>query len=84
LKEKIIVRTAATPRTYERYTLAPEGSCEGLFWSTEVKRLYFKTPVHGLYLAGSSAYPGAGLEQSLMTGIICANDIDGWKGRSRK
>lgn len=82
-KENIIVRTAATPRTYERYTLAPEGSCEGLFWSTEVNRLSFKTPVQGLYIAGSSAYPGAGLEQALMTGIICANDIDGWKGRSR-
>lgn len=84
LKEKILVRTAATPRTYERYTLAPEGSCEGLFWSTEVKRLYFKTPLQGLYLAGSSAYPGAGLEQALMTGIICANDIDGWRDRVRE
>lgn len=83
-KEKVIVRTAATPRTYERYTLAPEGSCEGPFWSTEVKRLYFKTPLHGLYLAGSSVYPGAGLDQALMTGIICANDINGWKGRSQK
>ena len=80
-KENIIVRTAATPRTYERYTLATEGRCAGLFWSTEVKRLYFKTPLKGLYLAGSSAYPGAGLEQALMSGVICANDIDGWKAR---
>jgi all-trans-retinol 13,14-reductase len=82
-KENIIVRTAATPRTYERYTLAQEGSCEGFFWSTEVKRLYFKAPPRGLYLAGSSAYPGAGLEQALMSGVICANDIDGWSGRLR-
>jgi all-trans-retinol 13,14-reductase len=81
LKENIIVRLAATPRTYERYTLAPKGSCEGLFWSTEVKRLYFKTPLKGLYLAGSSAYPGGGLEQALMSGVICANDIGGWRVR---
>lgn len=83
LKENIIVRFAATPRTYERYTLATEGSCEGPFWSTEVKRRYYKTPLKGLYLAGSTAYPGAGLEQALMTGIICANDIDRWQGRAR-
>jgi all-trans-retinol 13,14-reductase len=83
LKENIIVRFSATPRTFERYTLATEGSCEGLFWSTEVKRLYFKRPLKGLYLAGSSAYPGAGLEQALMSGIICANDIDLWRGRAR-
>jgi all-trans-retinol 13,14-reductase len=82
-KEKVIVRTAATPLTYERYTLAPEGSGEGLFWSTEVKRLYFKTPIQGLYIAGSSAYPGGGVDQALMTGVICANDIDGWRGRLR-
>jgi all-trans-retinol 13,14-reductase len=81
LKENILVRTEATPKTYERYTLAPEGSCEGLFWSTEVKRLYFKTPIQGLYLAGSSAYPGAGLEKALMSGVMCANDINGWKVR---
>ncbi len=81
LKKNILVRTEATPKTYERYTLAPEGSCEGLFWSTEVKRLYFKTPIQGLYLAGSSAYPGAGLEKALMSGVMCANDINGWKMR---
>jgi all-trans-retinol 13,14-reductase len=83
-KDNILVRTAATPRTYERYILAQEGSTEGFFWSTEVRRLYFKTPIKGLYLAGSSAYPGAGLEQALMSGVICANDIDGWQGRVRE
>jgi all-trans-retinol 13,14-reductase len=81
LTQQIIVQDAATPKTLERYTLAPEGSGEGIFWSTEVPRPWFKTPVKGLYLAGSSTYPGAGVELALMSGVICANDINGWRGQ---
>jgi all-trans-retinol 13,14-reductase len=78
LGQHIILQDAATPKTLERYTLAPEGSGEGFFWSTEVERPCFKTPVRGLYLVGSSTFPGAGVELSLMSGVICANDINGW------
>ena len=78
LAQHIVVQDAATPRTLE-----PKGSGEGIFWSTEVARPWFKTPVEGLYLAGSSTYPGAGVELALMSGIICANDIDGWRGSQR-
>ena len=83
LAQHIAVQDAATPRTLERYTLAPKGSGEGIFWSTEVARPWFKTPVEGLYLAGSSTHPGAGVELALMSGVICANDIDGWRGSGR-
>lgn len=79
LADKIVVQDAATPRTLERYTLTPRGSGEGIRWSTEAPLPWFKTPVEGLYLVGSSTYPGAGLELALMSGIICANDIDGWQ-----
>jgi all-trans-retinol 13,14-reductase len=83
LGQCIVVQDAATPRTLERYTLAPQGSGEGVFWSMDVPRPWFKTPVRGLYLAGSSTYPGAGLELAVMSGINCANDIDGWRERWR-
>lgn len=79
LSQRIILQDAATPKTFERYTLATEGSGEGFFWSTEIERPCFKTPIEGLYLVGSSTYPGAGVELSLMSGVICANDINGWK-----
>jgi all-trans-retinol 13,14-reductase len=83
LAQHIMVQDAATPRTLERYTLAPKGSAEGVFWSTEVARPWFKTPVEGLYQVGSSTYPGSGVELALMSGIICANDIDGWRVSGR-
>jgi len=81
LGKRIIVQDAATPKTLERYTLTPEGSGEGFFWSTEIERPCFKTPIRGLYLVGSSTFPGAGVELALMSGVICANDINGWKAR---
>jgi all-trans-retinol 13,14-reductase len=83
LADNIVVQDAATPRTLERYTLTPRGSGEGIRWSSEVPLPWFKTPVEGLYLVGSSTYPGAGLELALMSGIICANDIDGWRVNGR-
>ncbi|MFC2030894.1 phytoene desaturase family protein [Chloroflexota bacterium] len=83
LAGKIVAQDAATPRTLERYTLTPRGSGEGIRWSTEAPLPWFKSPVEGLYLAGSSTYPGAGLELALMSGIICANDIDGWQVNRR-
>lgn len=79
LSKHIIVRDAATPRTLERYTFMPEGAVEGLDGSTDTERPCFKTPIKGLYLAGASTYPGSGIELALMSGVMCANDICGWK-----
>ncbi|RLI41833.1 all-trans-retinol 13,14-reductase, partial [Candidatus Bathyarchaeota archaeon] len=61
LSEKIIVRDAATPKTFERYTLMPEGAIYSFNQSTDVKRPYFKTPIRGLYLANASTFPGGGI-----------------------
>lgn len=79
LKENIVVMDAATPRTFERYTLITEGAIEAEDGSIHTLRPGFKTPIKGLYIAGASTYPGSGLELCLMSGIICANDIRGWK-----
>jgi len=40
-------------------------------------RPYFKTPVKGLYLAGASTFPGGGIEATVISGIITANDSTG-------
>jgi len=66
---------AATPRTFERYTLNPRGAIYGLDQS---ERPYFKTPIKGLYLVGASTFPGGGIEAVVISGIIAANDISGW------
>ena len=82
LSEKIIVQDAATPRTLERYTLMPKGAMYSFDQSIEIKGPYFKTPVKGLYLVGASTFPGGGVEATVISGIICANDILGWTVRS--
>jgi all-trans-retinol 13,14-reductase len=44
----------------------------------ETKRLYFKTPIKGLYLVGASTFPGGGVEGVVISGLICAYDIMSW------
>ncbi|MBI5078613.1 NAD(P)/FAD-dependent oxidoreductase [Candidatus Saganbacteria bacterium] len=79
LGERVIFQEAATPRTMERYVLMPEGALYSFEQSVEVERPYFKTPVKGLYLVGASTFPGGGTEGAVISGIICAQDICGWK-----
>jgi len=79
LSKHIVALDAATPKTFEHYTLMPEGAIYAFDQSVGVKRPYFKTPVKGLYLASASTFPGGGIEAVVISGIICANDICGWK-----
>ena len=77
LRRRIIVKDAATPKTLERYTCMPEGASEAFEETVDNPKPCFKTPVRGLYLTGSSTFPGSGIELVTMSGIICANDICG-------
>ncbi|RLG02800.1 MAG: all-trans-retinol 13,14-reductase, partial [Thaumarchaeota archaeon] len=79
LSKHIVVMDAATPKTYERYTSMPEGAIYSFDQSIHTKRPYFKTPIRGLYLASASTFPGGGIEAVTISGIICANDICGWR-----
>ncbi|MEX0569462.1 MAG: FAD-dependent oxidoreductase [Candidatus Njordarchaeota archaeon] len=79
LSKHIVVLDAATPKTFERYTLMPEGAIYAFDQSIGTERPYFKTPIKGLYLVGASTFPGGGIEAVVISGIICANDIHGWK-----
>lgn len=79
LRQHIIVQDAATPKTLERYTSMPKGASEAFEETIDNAKPCFKTPVTGLYLAGSSTFPGSGIELVTMSGIICANDICDWQ-----
>jgi all-trans-retinol 13,14-reductase len=79
LSKHIVVQDAATPKTLERYTLIPEGAIYSFDQSIDTKRPYFKAPVKGLYLVGASTFPGGGIEAVVISGTICANDINNWR-----
>lgn len=79
LSQCIIVQDAATPRTFERYTFMPEGAIYAFDQSIGTERPYFRTPIKGLYLVGASTFPGGGIEAVVISGMICANEICGWK-----
>jgi all-trans-retinol 13,14-reductase len=81
LSGHIIARDAATPKTFERYALIPEGALYVFDQSTGTKRPCFKTPIKGLYLVGASTFPGGGIESVVISGTICANDICNWEVR---
>ncbi len=78
LARSIAVLDAATPRTLESYTSMPEGALYGFDQSAGSRRPHFRAPIKGLYFAGASTFPGAGIESVVMSGVICANDIEGW------
>ncbi len=78
LSSKISVLDAATPRTLESHTSMPEGAVYGFDQSAGSRRPHFRAPIKGLYFAGASTFPGAGIESVVMSGTICANDIEGW------
>lgn len=69
---------SATPATFHDYTLANEGAAYG--WAntpnqTVPKRLDFKTPVEGLWLAGHWTHPGTGSVRCLLSGAQTAAGI---------
>lgn len=70
----------ATPATFQRYTLAERGAAYG--WEntpdqTVPKRLDFRTPIEGLFLAGHWTHPGTGSIRCLLSGAQTAAAIEG-------
>ncbi|HHE41249.1 MAG TPA: NAD(P)/FAD-dependent oxidoreductase, partial [Dehalococcoidia bacterium] len=79
LSNSVKTLDAASPRTLESYTAMPEGALYSFSQATGTRRPHFRAPIKGLYFAGASTFPGAGLESVTISGIICANDIRGWR-----
>ena len=77
-RDSITFVDSATPATFERYTLAQQGAAYG--WEntpnqTVPKRLDYRTPVDGLYLAGHWTHPGTGSVRCLLSGAQTAAAI---------
>lgn len=77
LSEHTIVQDAATPLTYERYTLNSLGAAMGWAFSPSMflKRLEQKTPIPNLYLAGHWTMPGGGVPAVALSGLRAARLI---------
>ncbi len=75
LREHILVKELGTPRTMHRYTLNPEGAIFGpsqTVFQSGLNRFKPKTPIDGLYLVGSSIYPGGGYPSVISSGYRAA------------
>jgi phytoene dehydrogenase-like protein len=79
LSKHVVVRDAATPLTYERYTLNTMGAAMGWAFSPGMflRRLDQRTPVRNLYLAGHWATPGGGVPAVAISGLRAARIILG-------
>ncbi len=78
LSKHIVVKELGTPRTMHRYTFNPEGSIYGPSLIVEqagMLRLQSITPVKGLFLVGSSIYPGGGYPSVISSGYKTAKTI---------
>jgi len=77
LSQNIVVQDAATPLTYERYTLNSLGAAMGWAFSPQMflKRLEQKTPISNLYLAGHWTMPGGGVPAVALSGLRAARLI---------
>jgi len=79
LSQHVVVQDAATPLTYERYTLNSLGAAMGWAFSPQMflKRLEQKTPIPNLYLAGQWTMPGGGVPAVAISGLRAARMILG-------
>lgn len=78
VKEKIDWLEAATPRTFNRYTLHTQGTSFGTkFEGLDVSRTIFHQ-VSGLFHVGSVGIIMSGWLGAMNYGVIVANDVDGY------
>ena len=78
LESHVVVRELGTPMTMRRYTANPDGAifgpCQNVYQSG-LNRLQAETPVTGLYMVGSSVYPGGGYPSVINSGYRTAHLI---------
>ncbi len=76
IRQRVEVIEVGTPYTMWRYSLNPEGSIYGYANTVSnhtILRPAPKTPVPGLFLAGSWTFPGAGFGGAMFSGMNTAN-----------
>jgi phytoene dehydrogenase-like protein len=78
VRQKIDWLEAATPRTFNRYTLHTHGTSFGTkFEGLDISRTIFKE-VPGLFHVGSVGIIMSGWLGAINYGVIVANDVDGY------
>ncbi len=78
MRKKIDWLEAATPRTFNRYTLHTKGTSFGTkFEGLDISRSIFKE-IHGLFHVGSVGIIMSGWLGAINYGVIVANDVDGY------
>ncbi|HBI16311.1 MAG TPA: phytoene dehydrogenase [Desulfobulbaceae bacterium] len=78
IREKVDWVEAATPRTFNRYTLHTKGTSFGTkFEGLDISRSIFKE-VPGLFHVGSVGIIMSGWLGAINYGVIVANDVDGF------
>jgi phytoene dehydrogenase-like protein len=78
IREKVDWVEAATPKTFNRYTLHTRGTSFGTkFEGLDISRNIFKA-VQGLFHVGSVGIIMSGWLGAINYGVIVANDVDGF------
>jgi phytoene dehydrogenase-like protein len=77
IRQKVDCTEAATPKTFNRYTLHTRGTSFGTkFEGLDISRSIFKE-VRGLFHVGSVGIIMSGWLGAINYGVIVANDVDG-------
>ncbi|OAI40026.1 hypothetical protein AYO38_06620 [bacterium SCGC AG-212-C10] len=77
VRSRIVVRRSATPRSFERFTLRPDGFVGGLVQrpSNGAQFAAGHRPAPGIYLAGDHVFPGQGTVGVALSGINAYRDV---------
>ncbi|MBW1838879.1 MAG: NAD(P)/FAD-dependent oxidoreductase [Deltaproteobacteria bacterium] len=77
LKQKIVVKEAATPDTIVRFTGNSHGVSGGWAYTpdTDAGRPANRTPIEGLWLTGHWTFPGLGINNVIKSGCLTASLI---------
>ena len=74
IKDNIVIKSIATPKTFERYLHLPQGSIYGFKIGINDSLPRIDSPIKGLYLLGASVL-GPGVETAITSGMMCAQII---------
>jgi prolycopene isomerase len=86
LRDKVTFFEGASPRTFERYTLNDAGAIYGWERCPEqsgANTLSRRTPIKGLTLCGHWTQPGGGIINVVVSAMMNARDILGYKSISQ-